>query len=346
MHFSANAKVYMRKAVSDASHITYLGGYTPRLSFPFRSCRETILKLMKALTECQGTPQAEPVRTLRRVSRHLQAQLTLLRLLQDQLIPACIDRIRKPLKRIGRAAGRVRDLDAQYQLVVKDASRTLKDNTDYAREGIAQDVAHLRKHLAKRRNAEALRLVHVLNDEQEHLTEALRDARDALQTLEDQSFTTEELSIRIRSWLRSTALDLHEPTIKCPPSPRRDARKGTDHLDPLMVERLHGLRKVAKTARYMVETLSSKAAGTRQLVLELKSIQRLGGEWHDWLLLERMSAKHSKKRTSLVKQYAKNRDAALIEYVKILDRANWMQSTLRHRSSRLPHRTTAAVKAR
>jgi hypothetical protein len=80
---------------------------------------------MKALTECQGTPQAEPVRTLRRVSRHLQAQLTLLRLLQDQLIPACIDRIRKPLKRIGRAAGRVRDLDAQYQLVVKDASRSL-----------------------------------------------------------------------------------------------------------------------------------------------------------------------------------------------------------------------------
>ena len=336
----------MRKTASDASRNTYLGGHTPRLSFPFRICRETILKLMKALTECQGTPQAEPVRTLRRVSRHLHAQLTLLYLLQDQLIPACIDRIRKPLKRIGCAAGRVRDLDAQYQLVVKDVSRTLKDNTDYAREDVARDVAHLRKHLAKRRNAEALRLAHVLNDEQEHLTEALRDARNTLQTLEDQSFATEELSIRIRSWLRSTALDLHEPTIKCPPSLRRDARKGTDYLDPLMVERLHGLRKVAKTARYMVETLSSKAAGTRQLVLELKSIQRLGGEWHDWLLLERMSAKQSKGRTSLVKQYAKNRDAALIEYVNILDRAHWMQSTLRRRSSRRPHRTTAAVKAR
>lgn|GEM_PF-1769224 len=323
----------MQRTIRDASYNINSGDHTPRLLFPVRSCGLAILKLTKALTECQDDPQPDPVRSLRRASRHLQAQFTLLHLLQDQLTPVCTNRIRKLLKRVGRAAGRVRDLDAQAVLVATHASRELTANPDYHQMAIAKEAARLSKRLSKRRNAEALKLIRVLKNKGEDLTKALRDADDAMQNFEDHSFTAEDLNIRIRKWLRAAVLRLYEPQGKFSPRPPRIGGKGTEHMDLLVVERLHGLRKVAKTARYMVEVLSSNAAGIKQLISELKTIQKSGGEWHDWLLLERIAAQHSSERTALAKQYAKNRDAALADYVKILERQSWLQSAIRSRAS-------------
>ena len=322
----------MRRTISDVSYSPKSGGHTPRaLLFPVRSFGRAILQLTKALTECQDDPRAETVHTLRKASRRLEAQLTLLHLLQDRLTPGCIDPdgIKKPLKRLSRAAGRVRDLDAQEELVVRDASRKLQDNPNYAQESLAQEATHLSKRLAKRRNVEALRLVQVLKKERGRLIKALRDAGNALQSFEDQSFTAEDLNIRIRKWLRAAVLHLYEPQGTLSPNLLGDGGKGTDHLDSRMVDRLHGLRKVAKSARYMVESLSSKAAGSKQLISELKTTQKSGGEWHDWLLIQRMAAKHFRKRTGLAKQYAKHRDAALADYIKVLARRSWVQPATR-----------------
>lgn len=319
----------MRRTISDVSYSPKSGGHTPRaLCSPVRSFGRAILQLTKALTACQDDPRAETVHTLRKASRRLEAQLTLLHLLQDRLTPGCIylDSIKKPLKRLSRAAGRVRDLDAQEELVVRDASRKLQDNPNYAQESLAQEATHLSKRLAKRRNVDALRLVQVLKKERRRLIKALRDAGNALQSFEDQSFTAEDLNIRIRKWLRAAVIHLYEPQGILLPNLLADGGKGTNHLDSPMVERLHGLRKLTKTARYMVEALSSKAARSKQLILELKTTQKSGGEWHDWLLIERTAAKHSIKRTTLAMQYAKNRDAALADYVKILTRQSWLQS--------------------
>ena len=83
------------------------------------------------------------------------------------------------------------------------------------------------------------------------------------------------------------------------------------HLDE---ETLHELRKAAKQCRYMAESLPEGSPQAKKLAQRFEYLQEAGGRWHDWLMLEAMSARVHGKKAPLTERYRNHRDAALAEY--------------------------------
>jgi CHAD domain-containing protein len=79
--------------------------------------------------------------------------------------------------------------------------------------------------------------------------------------------------------------------------------------------KLHGVRKAAKLARYMVEGGDDAA-----LAAEYENIQNIGGGWHDSLTLRRTAHDHLGKHSELVRIFAGQEDAMLAEFRMTLGR--------------------------
>ena len=89
---------------------------------PVALLRDQVTRLDAAVLVCRAIPKKEPVHTLRKSTRYVEAQLALL-----QQIPglpqhaAEADKVRRRLKSVRKAAGMVRDFDVQRKLVKDDA---------------------------------------------------------------------------------------------------------------------------------------------------------------------------------------------------------------------------------
>lgn len=262
---------------------------TSTRAHPIRSLREQVTALEAAITLCLAEPKTKPVHRVRTMTRRIEGQLAMLEVLpkipkhRKQAAAA-----RKLLKKLRRAAGDVRDIDVQLDLIdqvtAKDASADLK-----------KDAAKLREQLERDRDDHAGKLVKVLKKRQSEVTLALEDLLEALEPVETLSLTATALTKLTETWYRKNV----------PP------KAGKTKDNP---EYLHTIRKTAKLARYIAENAPENAKTPRKLAEEFESLQQSGGEWHDWMVLAEIARRNVGRTSALTKMLAGRNDTALQAY--------------------------------
>jgi CHAD domain-containing protein len=200
---------------------------------------------------------------------------------------------RKLLKKLRRAAGNVRDIDVQIDLIAELAPEGACDD-------LKTDAEKLREKLKNDREDDAKKLRKVLKKRQTEATLALERLLEALEPVEKFALTATQLSDLVESWYRKNV----------PPE------TGKTKDDP---EYLHTIRKVAKLARYIAENAPESAKGPRKLAQEFESLQQSGGEWHDWLVLEEISRKTVGKSSPLTTGMARRNRLSLTAYQRHLE---------------------------
>ena len=129
---------------------------TSTTAHPIRTLREHVTALEAAITLCLADPAPKPVHRLRTSTRRIEAQLMLLELLPAlPLHHKTAGKARRLLKKLRRAAGQVRDLDVQNDLI---ATETPYD----APKSIHKSSLQLREALNEQRTVAAQRLIQTL----------------------------------------------------------------------------------------------------------------------------------------------------------------------------------------
>ncbi len=238
---------------------------TSTSAHPVRTLREYVTTLEAAITLCLANPKPKPVHRLRTTTRRIEGQLAMLALLPD--IPAHAKFARKAsgiLKKLRRAAGKVRDLDVQMDLI--EAA-----TPDHPPPSFEQDAEQLKSEFEDERDRAAKRLGKTLKKRQVDVTVELESLLDALEPAEALALSPTQLTQLVRRWY----------TDNLPPDPK-DNPDDPDHL--------HALRKNAKLARYMAENAPRPARSVRRLAESFEEIQEAGGHWHDWLVLAEIAS--------------------------------------------------------
>lgn len=260
---------------------------------PLRTLREHVTALEAAITLCLADPKTRPVHRLRTTTRRIEGQLAMLSVLPG--VPGHRKAAREAagiLKKLRRAAGAVRDIDVQLDLIEEVAagkrSRQLQD-----------DAGKLRKDLEKEREKAAQKLLKVLEKRQTGLTRTLESLLDALKSAEDLSLPATRLVSVTQDWFRKNT----------PPEPK-------DGLD--LPDYLHEVRKVAKLARYIAENAPERARTPRRLAASFEALQQSGGEWHDWMVLAGIARDRLGASSPLTKAFDQRSRRSLTAYRKHL----------------------------
>ena len=171
----------------------------------------------------------------------------------------------KQLGRIRKAAGSVRDLDVQMDLAaeVADALRFRKRGA--ARDVITGEYVRLESYLKGRRERRAAKLEVELARCEVKVARALERIAGEFASLRSRS---PSLLMTARRWKRLSA-----------------ARMGE-----LSEENLHEYRKQTKASRYVAEQQKELEAALR-FAADLREVQDVIGEWHDWALLAEVAEK-------------------------------------------------------
>ena len=262
---------------------------TSTTAHPIRTLREHVTALEAAITLCLAEPTAKPVHRLRTSTRRIEAQLMLFELL-PALPPhdkaAC--KARRLLKKLRRAAGKVRDLDVQGDLIAAETP-------DDAPRSIQKKSLQLRGALEEQRAQAARQLVKTLQQHQAKLALTLESLLSTLAPSEPLTIAPTQLSTIIQSWFSQNSPA--EPT--------------SNPDDP---EHLHSIRKTAKLARYLAENAPKSARTPRKLARTFESIQEAGGEWHDWLILSTIAGNELGKSSPLTESFTNKCHSALAAY--------------------------------
>ncbi|GGG63960.1 CHAD domain-containing protein [Edaphobacter dinghuensis] len=247
---------------------------------PVRTLRELVTSLEAAITLTVADPKPRPVHHLRTGTRRIEAQLELLTLLPDlpkHDQPAV--KARKRLRKLRRAAGRVRDLDVLRDLIP-------------SRSDEAEQLQSFFKH---QRERAAHRLIAAIDKHQAKLIRALENILETLAPVESLNLATEELAALARDWYARNA-----PAAAAEQNHRQ----------------LHSTRKAAKLARYISE--SATATSTRSLARTFESLQQSGGTWHDWLTLSDIAHRRLGDSSRLTQTITRHCERSLAEYQRHL----------------------------
>ncbi len=239
-----------------------------------RICSATLKKLENQLDKLEKKPSTESIHKFRTHSRRVETWF-------QELLPKMDRNERqwmKSLRRLRKKAGKVRDLDAQIDLLAK-----------------------LNSPQESRRKTQ---LLCAMKDEHEVREKKFRKA------LRSGSIP------RIRKGLRRT-LPISEQCADAQPvslAMRMFAQISRSQT-PLTEARLHQFRIIGKRARYIAE-LAGNAPEAKQLVGELKHMQDVIGDWHDWLQLTARAEK----------LFSEAHDSALLAALRNLTRAKFRQA--------------------
>lgn len=265
----------------------------PAAIYPVRILREQVTALEAAMMQAISEPTTGPVHRLRTTTRRMEGQLALLEaVLVDAADPKHAARVRRMLQRVRRAAGRVRDLDVQCQMLQSLCA-------DGQPANLAREAGHLRGALERKREERAAGLSEGMDKHSAKLTRRMEKLLKALAPVEDQSIAPARLQQAVREFYQARAAE---------------AQAGAD--------RLHDQRKAAKLARYMAETAKTPEGwvdrGVAEWAKKFESLQKSGGEWHDLFTLARI-ARRSLGRGSALAVYLKaQRAQALSAYERQL----------------------------
>ncbi|MGI4830303.1 MAG: CHAD domain-containing protein, partial [Janthinobacterium lividum] len=290
-----------------------------QVTHPVQVLREHTVALEAALTVCLADPATKPVHRLRTETRRVEAQLLLLT--QMPALPEHrkeTERLRHALKRLRQAAGEVRDLDVQRKRLeeMADGEAEGADELTATAEGgedgrstakaVRDGAAALRDYLKSKRENAAKGLQDLL---EKHGSKAARAAEKLLAVLEP----AEETPLAEDELLRQAeAVFAHSGLL---------AEGVPGDLDE---DELHTVRKAAKAARYLAETLpgadgkeGGKSAGA-VAASRFEALQEAGGQWHDALELAKAAKSFLGRRHELTEAIAAERGRHLESYRKAL----------------------------
>ncbi len=252
-----------------------------------------ITALESAINRVLLKPRKEAVHRLRTSARRVEAQLALL----EELLggerayrrPAkALRKVSKLLQKLRRAAGRVRDLDVQRTLA-KEAVKSTRS------EAMRRESQTLRQELKHRREMEAELLVATLKEHALELESRLEALVQALQPVASAQVRGSNLVGMVRVWYESR---------------RTEAEQARDPDD-----RMHGIRKAAKLARYMAEQ-----AHSAPVAREFERLQESGGPWHDALTLRDVARRTLGGKSGLAKMFAGRLEKLRSDFIALLNR--------------------------
>jgi CHAD domain-containing protein len=125
-----------------------------------------------------------------------------------------------------------------------------------------------------------------------------------------------QTAVRIRKRLKRAAAEIAIPknTEPLTLTLSKLAKLGRDHM-PLTEKTLHQYRVIGKRARYIAE-LASHDSAAKHVVDQLKHMQDVIGDWHDWLKL-------TQRAETL---FGGVRDSALVAMLRNVTQAKFRQS--------------------
>ena len=276
---------------------------------PVRTLREHTLALEEAMTVCLSKPRPRAVHKVRTEAGRVEAQLELLSLLKK--LPSHRSeaaRALRLLKKIRRAAGRVRDLDVQRKLlkthVLEKPEDPLVEDTEQQQTPlVASELAELveLRQIRKRRRKRATRkLLKLLDKRQKKVIAAFDALLTALEPVQNLQLPAAELLQLIDQRFRGT----HALIIRHPSS-----------------EHLHSIRKAARVARYQAEIAPASAAATRA-AQRYEALQVAGGHWHDTLSLAADAATELGDSHATAITFGQLRDQYRAAYRALLERVH------------------------
>jgi CHAD domain-containing protein len=188
------------------------------------------------------------------------------------------------LKKLRRAAGRVRDLDVQRQLIREEAAAS--------HGALRKEARHLRRELKRKRDDEAAHLLKLLHKQTANLRPVFEKLLHTLAPAESLALSEAQLT--------GLAHNLYAHPISGPtPAAHNDTAQ------------LHALRKRAKLARYLAESAPLSAASAHRLAAHFEKLQEAGGKWHDWLLLTNIATGELGHSASLAERFAAHTRSSL-----------------------------------
>ena len=279
----------------------------PVVLYPVEVLRENTNALDEARLACEKEPDSKAVHRLRTLSRRVEAQLLLL-----DSVPTLpkhkkeAKRLRRELKKLRRGASEVRDLDVQRKRLGDfatpggdaDADGTT-GKPDDVEISLEKGIATLDAHLQEQRGKHAAKLQMMLRKHGSRISEA---AKALLERVGDEhrfQLSPDELLTRAGALVAGDAL----------------LRKSL-HRTLTEVE-LHSVRKAAKAARYLAETMPQQRA-VESAGKRFEALQDAGGAWHDDLELARLAKRVVGKKHALTRRVALEQQRNLRVYREAL----------------------------
>jgi CHAD domain-containing protein len=260
-------------------------------SHPVESLRESSKWLETSMRSCLAHPRTEAVHRLRTSTRRVEAQLALLSMLPS--LPPHEEQKRKALrllKRLRQAAGQVRDIDVQRELIRAEAAAA--GGAPSPDRDLRSEARRLRRQLKRTRDEEADHLLKLLNEQREQLPLVFAELENALAPVRSLALSEADLIALVRDWYASR----REPD---PPKA------------PYSTAELHEIRKRAKLARYLAESAPRSAVAARRLATQFAALQQAGGEWHDRLVLAEIATAELGRSAKLSQLFAAQARSAL-----------------------------------
>jgi len=245
------------------------------------------------MSVCLAKPKKEAVHKVRTQTRRIEAQLELLRLLKGlPKYKAEARKVLRQLKKLRRAAGRVRDLDIAQQLIEESAAEQKAAEHKVEKQTGAHPLEKFRKRCRKGRKRAARKLEAMLEKGQVKVSKTLEALMKALEPAEDRELAVMELEGLVEQHFKRThGLMMQNPST----------------------EQLHTVRKAAKVARYMAENAPDALTAARK-AKRFEAVQEAGGAWHDWLDLAEAAADELGEKHAVAVEFAAMRDERLAAY--------------------------------
>ena len=237
---------------------------------PVQQLREAAASLEASVLLCLVRPGKVAVHRLRTSTRRVEAQLELLSMLPG--LPPHQQPARRLLKQLRQAAGQVRDIDVQRDLVRNEIAASKTGGAPSA-DGELRSEARLLRRALKRNGEEAAdHLQRLLHKQRARLPLLFQELLDALAPAESVALSEAQMIALTRNCFQNR----REPSLP-------DA-------GPQDTAELHEIRKRAKLARYLAESAPQSFTEAHRLAARFAVLQQVGGEWHDWLILSEFTA--------------------------------------------------------
>lgn len=287
---------------------------------PVQQLREAVAALEASVLLCLAKPGKIAVHRLRTSTRRVEAQLELLSMLPG--LPPHQQQARKAvrlLKQLRQAAGQLRDIDVQRDLVRNEVAGSKVDGAPCPDRELRDEARQLLRTLKRKGEEAADRLLRLLHKQRARLPLVFEELLDALAPAGSIALSEAELTALARDCYARTGVRQPSPSV---------------HLEPA---ELHETRKRAKLARYLAESAPQSALEAHRLAARFAALQQAGGEWHDWLILAEVAAGELGDSAKLPQRFAAHADRALRTFMRRLRKLNAPRSVNRVIAARIPN---------
>jgi CHAD domain-containing protein len=254
---------------------------------PVQQLRQAVASLEASVLLCLARPGKIAVHRLRTSTRRVEAQLELLTMLPG--LPPHQQPSRQAvrlLKQLRQAAGRLRDIDVQRDLVRDEVAGSKVHGAPHPDLELRREARRLRRALKRKGDEAADRLLRLLHKQRARLPLVFRELLDALAPAQSIALSEAEMIALARDCFQT----------------RREPR--LPDAAPQNTAELHETRKRAKLARYLAESAPLSFLEAHRIAARFAALQQAGGEWHDWLILSESAAAELGASAQLPRRFA------------------------------------------